>query len=209
MRTGTKQHVFVVDDEASVRKVMAKTLERLGVEVTCFSRATDCLEQLGQGTCDLLVTDVKMPEMDGISLLKEAKRIAPWLPVLVITGYGDVPLAVKAMRVGAADFIEKPLHKETFLRKVEPMLRQGAFPDPYKGKPLTRTELKVLKMVVSGMSSKEIAHLLGRAVRTVEDHRSHIMRKFGVHNSIEMVERAIQMGLAELPPDKQQGDDQT
>ena len=156
----------------------------------------------------MLVTDVKMPEMDGISLLKEAKRIAPWLPVLVITGYGDVPLAVKAMRVGAADFIEKPLHKETFLRKIEPMLRQGAFPDPYMGKPLTRTELKVLKMVVSGMSSKEIAGVLGRSIRTIEDHRSHIMRKLGVHNLIELVERAIQMGLAELPPGKQQGDDQ-
>jgi two-component system response regulator FixJ len=209
MRTGTKQHVFVVDDEPSVCWAVAKTLKRLGVEVTCFARATDCLEQLGIQTCDLLVTDVKMPEMDGITLLKEAKRIAPWLPVLVVTGYGDVPLAVEAMRVGAADFIEKPLHKETFLQKIEPMLRQGAFPDPYQGKPLTRTELKVLKMIVVGMSSKEIAHLFGRAVRTVEDQRSHIMRKFGVHNVIELVGRAIQMGLAELPPGKQQGDDQT
>ena len=78
-----KQHVFVVDDESSVRKVVAKTLERLGVEVTCFARATDCLEQLGQKPCDLLITDVKMPEMDGINLLEKAKRIAPWLPVLV------------------------------------------------------------------------------------------------------------------------------
>ena len=198
-----KQHVFVVDDESSVRKVVAKTLERLGVEVTCFARATDCLEQLGQKPCDLLITDVKMPEMDGINLLEKAKRIAPWLPVLVVTGYGDVPLAVKAMRLGAADFIEKPLHKETFLRKVEPMLSHGAFPDPYQGKPLTRTERKVLKLIVSGKSNKEIAHLLGRAVRTVEDHRSHIMRKLRVHNVIELVERAIQMGLAELPPGKQ------
>jgi FixJ family two-component response regulator len=208
MVQGAKQHVFVVDDEPGVRKVVAKTLQRLGVEVTCFARAKDCLEQLGLQTCDLLVTDVKMPEMDGITLLKEAKRMAPWLPVLVVTGYGDVPLAVEAMRVGAADFIEKPLHKETFLRKIEPMLRQGAFPDPYMGKPLTRTELKVLKMVVSGMSSKEIAGVFGRAVRTIEDHRSHIMRKLRVHNVIELVERAIQMGLAELPPGKQQGDDQ-
>jgi len=200
MIKGPKHHVFVVDDEPSVRKVVAKTLERIGVEVSCFARAKDCLEQLEQRACDLLVTDVKMPEMDGITLLEKAKRLAPWLPVLVVTGYGDVPLAVKAMRLGAADFIEKPLHKETFLRKVEPMLGQKGFPDPYQGKPLTRTELKVLKLIVAGNSNKEIAHILGRAVRTVEDHRSHIMRKLKVHNVIELVERAIKMGFAELPP---------
>lgn len=205
MRRAIKQNVFVVDDEPSVRKVVAKTLQRLGVEVTCFARATDCLEQLGQRSCDLLVTDVKMPDMDGITLLEEAKRIAPWLPVLVVTGYGDVPLAVKAMRIGAADFIEKPLHKETFLRKVETMLGQGTFPDPYQGKPLTKTESKVLKLIVAGKSNKEIAHIFGRAVRTVEDHRSHIMRKLMVHNVVELVERAIQMGLAELPPGTRPG----
>ena len=198
----TKQHIFFVDDEPNVRKVVAKTLERLGAEVTCFARASDCLEQLGPKTCDLLITDVKMPDMDGITLLTEAKRIAPWLPVLVVTGYGDVPLAVKAMRIGATDFIEKPLHKETLLRKVEPILRQNTPTDPYRGRPPTRTELKVLKMIIAGKSNKEVAQLLGRSVRTVEDHRNHIMRKLGVHNVIELVERAIQMGLAELPPNQ-------
>ena len=102
--------------------------------------------------------------------------------------------------MGAADFIEKPLHTETLLRKVKPILSQGAYPDHYKGRTLTRTELKVLKMIIDGKSNKEIAHLLGRAVRTVEDHRNHIMRKLGVHNAIELTERAIQMGLVELPP---------
>lgn len=196
----SRQRVFFADDEPNVRKVVAKTLERLGVEVRCFASGRDCLEQLGPQTCDLLITDFKMPEMDGIALLTEARRIAPWLPVLVITGYGDVPLAVKAMRIGAADFIEKPLHKETFLRKVESILRQNTPGDPYKGGPLTMAELKVLKLIISGKSNKEIAQLLGRAVRTVEDHRSHIMRKLDVHNVIELVERASQMGLTESPP---------
>lgn len=196
----TKQHVFFVDDEPNVRKVVAKTLARLGVEVTCFASAIDCLEQLASHTCDLLITDFKMPKMDGITLLTKAKRIAPWVPVLIVTGYGDVPLAVKAMRIGAADFIEKPLHKETLLRKVEPILKQSAMSDPYYGRPLTKTEKKVLKMIVAGKSNKEIANVFGRAVRTVEDHRNHIMRKLDVHNLIELVERAVQMGLAKLPP---------
>jgi len=136
MRRRTGQHVFFVDDEPSVRKIVAKTLAKLGVEVTCFPGATDCLGEIGARRCDLLITDVKMPGMDGIALLTEARRIAPRLPVLVVTGYGDVPLAVKAMRIGAVDFIEKPLHKETFLRKVESILRQNTPRNPYKGKPL-------------------------------------------------------------------------
>ncbi len=198
VRTSKKQ-VFFVDDEPNVRKVVAKTLARLGVEVTCFASAIDCLEKLASQTCDLLITDFKMPKMDGIALLTEAKRIAPWVPVLIVTGYGDVPLAVKAMRIGAADFIEKPLHKETLLRKVEPMLKRSVLSDPYHGMPLTKTEIKVLKMIVGGKSNKEIAQVFGRAVRTIEDHRNHIMRKLDVHNLIELVERAVQMGLAELP----------
>lgn len=197
-----RQQVFFVDDEPNVRKVVAKTLARLGVEVTCFASGAACLEQLASQACDLLITDFKMPKMDGIALLRKAKRIAPWMPVLIVTGYGDVPLAVKAMRIGAADFIEKPLHKETLLRKVEPMLKRSAMSDPYQGRALTQTELKVLKMIVGGKSNKEIAQVFGRALRTVEDHRNHIMRKLDTHNLIELVERAIQMGLAELPPNQ-------
>lgn len=199
----TKQHVFFVDDEPSVRKVVARTLERQGVEVECFAGAADCLEHLRNRACDLLITDVRMPDMDGMELLKEAGRIAPWLPILVVTGFGDVPLAVKAMRMGAADFIEKPLHKETLLRKVESILKQNTPSDPRKGRPLTRTELKVLKLVIAGKSNREIAELLRRSVRTVEDHRNHVMRKLGVRNAVELVERAIQMGLRGAVADEQ------
>ncbi|MBN2136191.1 MAG: response regulator transcription factor [Sedimentisphaerales bacterium] len=200
MARETKKHVFFVDDEPGIRKVVARTLGRLGVEVTCFSRAVDCVEQLNVQACDLLITDLKMPGMDGIGLLSEAKRMAPWLSVLLVTGYGDVPVAVKAIQLGAADFIEKPLHKKSFLRKVKFILDQNNPVDPYTGKGLTRMELKVLKLIVAGKSNKEVARLLGRSVRTIEDHRNHIMRKLGVQNAVELVQRAIHMGLIELPP---------
>jgi two-component system response regulator FixJ len=193
------QHVFFVDDEPGVRKVGRRTLERLGVEVTCFAGAADCLEKLGSRACDLLITDVRMPKMDGIALLTEAKRIAPWLPVLVVTGYADVPAVVRAMKIGAADFIEKPLHRDTFSLKVESILRQSSPTDPDMGKPLTRTELKVLRLIIRGKTNRQIAQLLRRAVRTVEDHRNHIMRKLAAHNAIELAERTIQMSLAEVP----------
>ncbi len=188
-----------MDDEPSVRKVARRTLERLGVEVTCFAGAADCLEKLESRACDLLITDVRMPKMDGIALLREAKRIAPWLPVLVVTGYADVPVAVMAMKTGADDFIEKPLHRDAFSLKVETILRQSTPTDPDTGKPLTRTEMKVLMLIIRGKSNKRVAQLLRRSIRTVEDHRRHVMRKLAAHNAIELAERTIQMNLAELP----------
>ena len=194
-----KQRIFFVDDEPKICEVVCETLEESGFEVSCFICAADCLEQLHSPACDLLVTDVKMPDMDGMELLTEAKRLAPWIPILVITGYGNIPMAVTAIRAGAVDFIEKPLDKKSFLWKVKSILQQNTFNDSYKGKPLTESEMIVLKLIISGKSNKEIAHLLHRSVRTIEVHRSHLMRKLDVDNVVDLVKRAAMMGLVELP----------
>jgi len=199
MPNNAKQHIFFVDDEPKVREVVGETLEEFGLKVSCFARAADCLEQLGLQRCDLLITDVKMPEMDGMKLLAKARRLAPWLPILVITGYGDIPMAVTAIKAGAVDFIEKPLDKESFLWKVKSILQQSTFDDSYKGKPLTESEMKVLKLIVDGKSNKEIAHILHRSIRTIEVHRGHLMHKLGVYNVVDLVKRAAMMGLVELP----------
>lgn len=199
IRNRAKQHVFFVDDEPKIRNVVEKTLEGMGVNVSCFARAVDCIKQLRCQTCDLLITDVKMPKMDGMELLTEAKRLAPWLPVLLVTGYGDIPLAVRAVKAGAADFIEKPLDRQSFLRKVKSILQRNTCSDYLRGKPLTKTQTKVLRLVVGGKSNREIATLLRRSVRTIEDHRHDIMRKLGVKNAIELVRRAAQMDLVRLP----------
>jgi len=201
MVRNTKQHIFFVDDEPMICKVVGKTLEKLGPEakVSCFASATDCLEQLRLQTCDLLITDEKMPEMTGSELLEEVRGSAPWVPVLLITGYGDISLAVSAMKAGAEDFIEKPLEKGSFLNTVKKILKQNAPADSYKGKPLTKIETKVLKLIAEGYSNKKTARLLNRHIRTVEEHRKNIMRKLGVRNVVELIKRAIQMGLIELP----------
>jgi len=193
------KHIFFVDDEPKVRQVVGETLEDLGPKVSCFASAVDCLEQLGSQRCDLLITDVKMPEMDGMELLAKAKRLAPWMPILVITGYGDIPTAVAAIKAGAVDFIEKPLDKKSFLWKVKSILQQSTFDDFYTGKPLTESEMKVLKLIFDGKSNKEIANLLHRSVRTIEVHRGHLMRKLDVDNVVDLVKRAAMMGLVELP----------
>jgi len=193
-----KQHVFFVDDEPEVLKMVGRTLERVGYKVTCFSQASDCIGQLRYQSCDLLIADVKMPDMDGIELLVEAKRIVPLLPVLIITGYGDIPMAVRALKLGASDFIEKPLDREGFLSTVEHILGRSLSADPLLSKTLTKTEINVLRLILDGRSNKEIAHLQHRSIRTIEAHRSHIMRKLSVDNLVDLLKKAAAMGLFEL-----------
>jgi two-component system response regulator FixJ len=195
-----KKHIFFLDDERKLCEVVSETLEEFGFGVEHFTRAADCLEKLrSQQVCDLLITDLKMPEMDGIQLLTEAKRLTPWMPVLVITGYGDIPTAVAAIKAGAVDFIEKPLDRESFLRKVNSILRKSPSIHTYTGKPLTDAEKRVLQMVVEGKSNKEIAFLMHRSIRTIEVHRARLMHKLNVDNLIDLIKRAVAMGLVELP----------
>lgn len=198
MTSYINRHIFFVDDEPKVREVVGETLEQLGSKVSCFASAADCLEQLETQRCDLLITDMKMPGMNGIELLTEAKSIAPWLPVLVVTGYGDIPTAVTAVKAGAVDFIEKPLETETFLKKVKSLMKRNTALDFMKDEPLTKSEVRILKLVVEGRSSKEISNILHRSVRTIEVHRARIMHKLEVDNLIDLVKRAAAIGLIDL-----------
>ena len=190
------QHIFFVDNELKVRQVVAETLEQLCERVTCFPCASDCIEQLGSQKCDLLITDLRLPEMDGMELLMRARVVAPWLPVLIMSGYGDIPIAIEAIKAGAVDFIEKPLDKRSLVRKVKSLLPENGNHE-HLGKPLTQSQERVLKLVLNGKSNQEIASLLSRSRRTVEVHRAHVMRKLGVDSLVDLVKRAAVMGLIE------------
>ena len=200
--TNIAKNIFFVDDEPKVRKMVGRTLEQAGFKVSCFARATECLKQLHSQTCDLLITDVKMPEMDGIELLTKVKHIIPSLPVLVITGYGDIKMAVKALKLGASDFIEKPLDRQSFLSAVDSVLKRNTQTHPLVGKVLTKTEMRVLRLMLDGKSTKEIAFLRHRSVRTIEEHRSRIMHKIGVDNLVDLVKQTAVVRLVERGEDK-------
>ena len=172
----------------------------MDVEVSCFSSARDCLEQLRCKQCNLLITDVRMPDMDGLALAEEAKRIAPWIEVLVVSGYGDIPMAVRALKIGAVNFLEKPLGVENLLSAVESALAQAPVIDPLVGKELTRAEMRTLYYILSGNSNKQTATILNRSEKTIEVHRNHIMRKLGVDNVVGLVKRAVAMGFVNLSP---------
>jgi len=163
--------------------------------VRCFSGADDCLAGLEADSCDLLITDVKMPGKDGVELLTEVKRRLPWLPVLVITGFGDVPIAVKAMKAGAVDFIEKPLDRDSFLEMVSILLARDTAGSVLQGRSLTRMEIKVLRHVLDGRNNREIAETLHRSCRTVEVHRRHVMQKLCAKNVVELLRQAARLRL--------------
>jgi two-component system response regulator FixJ len=198
MSVDLKARVFAVDDEPGMLEVISVILESGGFACTCFANADDCLGQLSVRSCDLLITDVKMPGKNGLELLTEARRIAPWLPVLVITSFGNIPMAVKAVKAGAFEFIEKPLDPETFLPTVEAALKQNGLANLMPGKQLSKAETVVLRLILQGMSNKEIAHTLARSVRTIEVHRSHIMHKLNVDNVVDLVKKAAAMGLGDI-----------
>jgi len=190
-------HIFFTDDEPKICRVIEEILEQNGLKVSCFGCPVGCIEELQVQRCDLLITDLKMPKMDGIDLMRETKQLNPLLPVLIITGYGDIPAAVEAIKAGATDFIQKPLDKNRFVSKVKSLLPQNGN-HKHVGRSLTQTESKILKLVLNGKSNKQIAELLNRSRRTIEVHRSHIMKKFGADNMVDLVKYASVMGLIDL-----------
>jgi two-component system response regulator FixJ len=177
-------------------------LRRSGYKVKCFADANHCLQRLQIRSCDLLITDVKMPGIDGIELVHRAKRIAPWMSILVITGYGDIPMAVRAVKAGALEFIEKPFQRQSFLTAVQTAIKQQDIGNLLRGKRLTKKELSVLRLILQGNSNKEMAEILHRSIRTVEDHRRHIMRKLVVDSVVDLVKRVNFMGLTKTKVDR-------
>jgi two-component system response regulator FixJ len=199
MNAHTKEaSIFFVDDEADMRKIVRIMLEeKFNCYVKCFDNGYTCLEALKnpQRECHLLISDVNMPDMDGLALLKEAKRLRPWLSVLLITSFGTVPMAVNALKSGAIDFIEKPLDTEVVFPVVTSALDRSLKADEMAGKPLTGSEREILKLMVEGKSNSEIAAFLHRSVRTIERHRYSLMRKLNVSNQTELAKVAVVLRL--------------
>jgi PAS domain S-box-containing protein len=187
--------VFFVDDDPGIRMTVQRTLETSGFHVSVFSSAEDCLAGLLVQPCDVLITDLRMNGMDGISLLHEVRRRFPWLPTVIATGYGDIPLAVAAIKAGAVEFIEKPLDRQGLLSTIQKVLTVTTRPELPPPEPLSDTELQILSLVLDGRTTREIADTLNRSTRTIEAHRHSIMRKLRVKNIAQLVQRATAIGL--------------
>lgn len=190
--------VFIVDDEPRLLAVLAESVMTLGRPVQTFSSAHACLEAIQNGPCSLLISDVSMPEMDGLQLMTKVRAFKPLLPIIMVTGFGNVPLAVRALKDGALDFVEKPIDETTFLPKVEKALKRTANAH-IDIQTLTDAERRILLLVGEGRSNKDIAEIVGRSVRTVENHRFRLMNKLQVDNVASLAELALAMKTLDDP----------
>jgi two-component system response regulator FixJ len=198
--------VHIVDDDEAVRQSLAFLLSTAGEAVRVYESATSFLDALPSLQRGCLITDVRMPDMTGIELLQRLKAKSVDLPVIVITGHGDIPLAVEAMKSGAIDFIEKPFAEEAILKAV----RAAEGIANKRGKrsedeaavtarlnSLSERERQVLDGLVAGSANKTIAHDLGISPRTVEVYRANLMAKMQAKSLSEL----IRMTLSATPPD--------
>lgn len=198
--------IFFVDDEPAVCIAVEETLRDANLSVICFGHPAECLAQLHSGRCNLLIVDLRLPEMDGLEVLRCAKRVAPQLPVLIITGYGDIPTAVAAIQAGAENFIEKPLRKCDLLAKIKSILAKRLSAAGGGLEALTPTEKLVLELIMEGKQNRQIAEQLNRSIRTVETHRASIKRKFGAKNLVELIRRARQLSTEDPDEEQEWGD---
>ena len=195
--------VFIIDDDDVLRESLAFLLESVGLAVQPFATAEDFLAAHEQNQPGCLVVDVRLPGMSGIALQEALERRKAPIPVIIITGFAEVPTAVKAMKRGAIDFIEKPFSNDVLLdciRKAIDIDEQRRRAHAARTCVLARVErlspreLEVMHMIIAGTSTKDIAYDLGLSDKTIEEHRSHIMKKMQVGSVVELV----RLGLGTL-----------
>lgn len=198
--------VYVVEDEASIRDSLAMLLRSVGLASRTFADARSFLAAYQPRPDTCLVADVRMPGMSGIELQEALRSRGAELPIIIITGHGDIAMAVRAMKAGAADFIEKPFHDQTLLDAVHRALARSA--DPRKDAAavdddeirkrlatLTPREKEVMALVVEGRPNKAVATRLGLSTRTVEVHRAKAMEKMQAQSLADLVRMAIACGM--------------
>jgi len=200
-----ERFIYVVDDDPAIRRSLERLLDAVDFQVASYATPNAFLDVAGSllGGCVLL--DLRMPEMDGFEVHARLQLINPDLPVIVVTAQGDVQTAVRAMKAGAADFIEKPYSDDALIAAIESALKtsaaKGRVDDIAKAVALINTlsprERQVLEALVAGQQNKVIAFDLGISVRTVEVHRSRMMDRLRVHQFAEAVRLLVLASFAE------------
>lgn len=199
----TDRLVHIIDDDEAMRDSLVFLLDTAGFNVVASASALEFLETIPDPRLGCIVTDIRMPDMTGLDLIRSLKADGHDYPVIVITGHGDVPLAVEAMKAGVIDFIEKPFDDETLIGALRTAFR-GRFDEPganperqaiaHRVSELSPRERDVLGGVVAGKPNKVIAHELGISPRTVEVYRASLMTKMGAGSLSELVRMALVAG---------------
>jgi RNA polymerase sigma factor (sigma-70 family) len=200
----TESIVYIVDDDDAMRDSLKWLLESRGLKVELYPSGDAFLRDFSRDLCGCLVLDVRMPGMSGLELQHELRRRGMVMPIIFLTGHGDVPMASRAFRSGALDFIEKPFRDDALLERIddalerdaaERMAREVASRERKCYERLTPREREVFALVVAGNSNKEIARLLGISHRTIDVHRARVMEKLGAHTLPDLVIKAAKCGI--------------
>jgi two-component system response regulator FixJ len=195
--------VYVIDDDGAMRDSLAFLLDAAEFEVTLFESAQHFLDVLPSVDFGCVISDVRMPGIDGIELLKRLKTSRSSLPVLIMTGHGDVPLAIEAMKLGAVDFLEKPFEDDRLIGMIDTALKQaeaGARSEAAvldiaaRVESLSPREHQVMEGLVAGLSNKQIARDYDISPRTIEVYRANVMTKMQAGSLSELVRLAMRVG---------------
>src|SRR5580704_10869773 len=200
----SKRVVHIIDDDAAVRRALVRLLRSMGFTAMTYETAQAVLDDAATLSSGCILLDLQMPGMDGIELLGRLGELGVDLPVIVVTGHGDVPTAVRAMKAGAVDFIEKPIDETQLFAAIDAALAEKKFAVRDRAVAgaterlalLSPRERQVLEAIAIGRPSKLIAYDLGISVRTVEVHRAHMLDRLGVHNVAEAIRIAVMAALA-------------
>jgi FixJ family two-component response regulator len=201
--TGPEPAVFIVDDDAAVRRFLGGLIESVALRVEAYASAQDFLAAYDPDRPGCLVLDVRMPGMSGLELQRELAERAIGLPVIVLTGHGNVQLAVHAMKAGAVDFVEKPFDNELLLDRIQKAVAESVRARGERIKrdeiaqrlqSLTPRERQVLDLVVAGETNKGVARRLDISERTVEIHRANVMHKMHARTLADLVKMATGAG---------------
>jgi FixJ family two-component response regulator len=197
--------VFLIDDDPSVRRALARLIKSAGYQVQTFVSAREFLDRMpdaARPAC--LVLDVRMPGLSGIDLQRELRLTNPILPIIFITGHGDIPMTVKAMKAGAVDFLPKPVRDTDLLRAIEQALARAVHDRAKldetediqsRVEKLTPREREVMNLVVTGRLNKQIAFALGIVEKTIKVHRARVMDKMQVDSVAELVRIVEKIGV--------------
>ncbi|URK86055.1 response regulator transcription factor (plasmid) [Rhizobium sp. RCAM05350] len=202
--------IHIVDDDRSFRTAVGRLLSASGYSISLYGSGEELLERLPGSTPGCVLLDLDMPGLSGLALQDKLAEIAPLLPIVFLTGHGDVRASVRAMKAGADDFLEKPATSEMLLDAISHALHRAAswrdkldriHTSRERLSSLTPREFEVLRLLVRGKLNKQIAHVLGTSERTVKAHRHNLMEKIGARSLAETVSIAERLGLVDSSVD--------